>query len=54
MIAYLIVVAIKEREEAGLRSRGAFDAAKPQVIPCPLDVAEVPEQFLLCPPNIDE
>jgi hypothetical protein len=40
------MVAIKQREEAGLRSRGAFNAAETQIVPRPLNVAEVPEQFL--------
>jgi hypothetical protein len=45
-LAYLVMVAIKQREEASLRSRGAFHAAETQIVPRPLNVAEVPEQFL--------
>jgi len=41
------VIAIEQREEARLRSRGAFDPAETQVIPRPLDISKVPEQFLL-------
>ena len=44
--AHLVMVAIKQREEASLRSRGAFNAAETQIVPRPLNVAEVPEQFL--------
>ena len=40
------MVAIKQREEASLRSRGAFNAAETQIVPRPLNVAEVPEQLL--------
>ena len=40
------MVAIKQREEASLRSRGTFNAAETQIVPRPLNVAEVPEQFL--------
>ena len=44
--AHLVMVAIKQREEASLRSRGAFNAAETQIVPRPLNVAEVPEQLL--------
>jgi hypothetical protein len=40
------MVAIKQREEARLGSCGAFNAAETQIVPRPLNVAEVPEQFL--------
>jgi hypothetical protein len=37
------MVAIKQREEACLRSRSTFNAAETQIVPRPLYVAEVPE-----------
>jgi hypothetical protein len=40
------VIAIKQREEARLRSCGAFNTAETQIVARPLDVAEVPKQFL--------
>jgi hypothetical protein len=44
--AHLFVIAIKQCQEACLRSRGAFDTTEAQIVPSPLNVAEVPEQFL--------
>ena len=41
--AHLIMVAIKQCEEARLRSRGAFNAPETQIVPRALYVAEVPE-----------
>ena len=51
-MAHLVVITIKESEEARLRSRGAFDTAETQIIPCPLDISKVPKQFLF-QPNVD-
>ena len=44
--AHLVVIAIKQCEEARLCSRGSFDATETQIVPRALDVAEVPEQLL--------
>jgi len=45
-MAHLVVIAIKQCQEARLCSRGTFDATEAQIVPSPLDIAEVPEQFL--------
>jgi len=45
-MAHLVVVAIEECEEARLCPCGAFNATETEIVPRPLDVAEVPEQFL--------
>jgi hypothetical protein len=42
-LAHLVMVAVKQYEETRLRSRGAFNAAETQIIPCPLYIAEVPK-----------
>ena len=42
----LVVVAVKEREEARLRTSGALDAAEADVVARTLEVAKVPEQLL--------
>ena len=42
-MVHLVMVAIKQREEARLRSCSAFNAAETQIVSCPLYVAEVPE-----------
>lgn len=45
-MAHLVVIVIEQCQEARLRSRGAFDATKAQIVPSPLNIAEVPEEFL--------
>ena len=45
-MAHLVVITIKQCQEARLRSSGAFDATEAQIVPSPLDIAEIPEQFL--------
>jgi len=45
-MAHLVVIAIKQCQKARLRSCGAFDATEAQIVPSPLNIAEVPEQFL--------
>ena len=42
-LAHLVMVAIKQCEEARLRSRGAFNATETQIVPRPLYIAEIPE-----------
>ena len=44
--AHLVVIAVKQCQEARLRSRGAFNATETQIVPRPLNVPEVPKQFL--------
>lgn len=43
---YLVVVPLKELQEAGLGSCGALDPAEAQVVPSPLQVADVHGQVL--------
>lgn len=43
---YLVVVPLKELQEAGLGPRGPLDPAEAQVIPSPLQVADVHGQVL--------
>lgn len=43
---YLVVVALKELQEAGLGPRGPLDPAEAQVVPSPLQVADVHGQVL--------
>jgi hypothetical protein len=45
-LTHLVMVTIKQREKARLCSCGAFNTAETQIVPRPLNVAEVPEQFL--------
>lgn len=45
-MAHLVVITIKQCQEARLRTRGAFDATEAQIVPSPLNIAEIPEQFL--------
>lgn len=44
--AYLIMVAVKEGEEAGLSASSAFHPTEPKVIAGPLDVSKIPQKFL--------
>ena len=44
--AHLVVIAIEQCQEARLHSRSAFDPTEAQIVPSPLNIAEVPEKFL--------
>ena len=45
-MAHLVMIAIEQCQEARLRSRSAFNPTEAQVVPSPLNIAEVPEKFL--------
>jgi hypothetical protein len=41
------VVAVEKGQEAGLRARGALDAAEAEVVARAADVPQIPQQLLL-------
>ena len=43
---YLVVVAVKQGEEAGLGTRRALDATEADIITRTLEVAQIPQQLL--------
>lgn len=40
------MITIEQGEEAGLGTSGALHAAESEIISCPLDVTEIPQQLL--------
>lgn len=43
---HLVMVTVKQSEEAGLRARRALDTTEAEIVSCALDVAQIPEEFL--------
>ncbi len=42
----LVMVAVKESQEAGLRFSGAFDTSEPEVLSRPFEISSITKQFL--------